>query len=46
MLGLATGYVAYHAMRMIDDYAVEVLISVALVTGACRAFAARRYSSS
>jgi monovalent cation:H+ antiporter, CPA1 family len=30
-LGLATGYVAYLAMRLIDDYAVEVLISIALV---------------
>src|SRR5436305_12711482 len=33
LLGLVTGYAAYRAMRLIDDYAVEVLISVALVTG-------------
>lgn len=33
LLGVLTGYLAYHAMRMIDDYAVEVLITVALVTG-------------
>jgi CPA1 family monovalent cation:H+ antiporter len=33
LLGLTTGYVAYRATRLIDDYAVEVLISVALVTG-------------
>jgi len=33
LLGIVTGYVAYRAMRLIDDYAVEVLISVALVTG-------------
>lgn len=33
LLGVVTGYVAYRAMRLIDDYAVEVLISVALVTG-------------
>jgi monovalent cation:H+ antiporter, CPA1 family len=33
LLGLATGYIAYWAMRLIDDYPVEVLISVALVTG-------------
>ena len=32
-LGLVTGYVAYRAMRLIDDYAIEVLISLALVTG-------------
>ncbi|MGY4466855.1 NhaP-type Na+/H+ or K+/H+ antiporter [Bradyrhizobium sp. LB9.1b] len=32
-LGILTGYIAYRAMRLIDDYAVEVLISVALVTG-------------
>jgi CPA1 family monovalent cation:H+ antiporter len=32
-LGLASGYVAYRAMRAIDDYAIEVLISLALVTG-------------
>jgi CPA1 family monovalent cation:H+ antiporter len=33
LLGLMTGYVAYRAMRMIDDYAVEILITLALVTG-------------
>jgi monovalent cation:H+ antiporter, CPA1 family len=33
VLGLATGYLAYWGMRLIDDYPVEVLISLALVTG-------------
>jgi len=33
LLGIVTGYVAYRAMRAIDDYPVEVLISLALVTG-------------
>ncbi|MDE1937706.1 MAG: sodium:proton antiporter [Alphaproteobacteria bacterium] len=33
LLGLLTGYVAYRAMRHIDDYVVEVLISLALVMG-------------
>jgi CPA1 family monovalent cation:H+ antiporter len=33
LLGLVTGYIAYWAMRLIDDYPIEVLISVALVTG-------------
>jgi CPA1 family monovalent cation:H+ antiporter len=32
-LGAATGYVAYRAMRAIDDYSIEVLISLALVVG-------------
>lgn len=32
LLGITTGLVAYWAMRLIDDYAVEVLISLALVT--------------
>jgi CPA1 family monovalent cation:H+ antiporter len=32
LLGIATGTIAYWAMRLIDDYAVEVLISLALVT--------------
>lgn len=32
-VGFVAGYVAYRAMRMIDDYGVEVLISLALVTG-------------
>jgi CPA1 family monovalent cation:H+ antiporter len=33
LLGLATGYVAYLALRGIDDYSIEVMISLALVTG-------------
>ncbi|PZA10369.1 sodium:proton antiporter [Rhodopseudomonas palustris] len=33
LLGLVTGYVAYRAMRAIDDYPIEVLISIALATG-------------
>ena len=33
LLGLVTGYIAYQAMRLIDDYPVEVLITLALVTG-------------
>ncbi|HUV32976.1 MAG TPA: cation:proton antiporter, partial [Devosiaceae bacterium] len=33
VLGLLTGYVAYLAMRSIDDYPIEVLISLGLVTG-------------
>ena len=32
-LGLATGYLAYRAMRSIDDYTIEVLLSLALVAG-------------
>ena len=32
VLGLATGYLAYQAMRAIDEYSIEVLISLALVT--------------
>ena len=32
VLGLLGGYVAYRAMRAIDDYPIEVLISLALVT--------------
>lgn len=32
-LGGVIGYVAYRAMRAIDDYVVEVLISLALVVG-------------
>ncbi len=32
LLGLVTGYAAYRAMRRIDDYAIEVLITLALVT--------------
>jgi CPA1 family monovalent cation:H+ antiporter len=33
VLGLTTGYVAYRAMRAIDDYPIEILISLALVMG-------------
>lgn len=33
LLGLITGYIAYQGMRLIDDYPVEVLITLALVTG-------------
>ena len=33
VLGGVTGYVAYRAMRAIDDYTIEVLISLALVVG-------------
>ena len=32
LLGLATGYVAFRAMRSIDDYVVEIFISLALVS--------------
>ena len=32
-LGLGLGYVAYYLMRTIDDYEVEVLITLALVMG-------------
>jgi monovalent cation:H+ antiporter, CPA1 family len=32
-LGLTTGYIAYRAMHAIDDYPIEILISLALVTG-------------
>ncbi len=32
LLGLCTGYVAYRAMRRIDEYVVEVFISLAVVT--------------
>lgn len=32
-LGFVTGYLAYLAMRGIDDYPIEVLISLGLVTG-------------
>lgn len=32
-LGLVAGYLAYRAMRAIDDFAVEVLITLALVAG-------------
>lgn len=33
VLGTAAGYVAYRAMRAIDDFPVEVLITLALVAG-------------
>jgi CPA1 family monovalent cation:H+ antiporter len=33
VLGMLTGYVAYRAMRAIDDFPTEVLITLALVTG-------------
>jgi len=33
VLGAVTGYVAYRAMRAIDDYVIEVMISLALVMG-------------
>lgn len=33
ILGAVTGYTAYRAMRAIDDYSIEVLISLALVVG-------------
>jgi CPA1 family monovalent cation:H+ antiporter len=32
LLGLVTGYVAFQAMRSIDDYVVEIFISLALVS--------------
>lgn len=32
LLGLATGFVAYRALRAIDEYSTEVMISLALVT--------------
>ena len=33
LLGVVAGYVAVHAMEAIDDYSVEILITLALVTG-------------
>ncbi len=33
LLGLALGFVGYHLMRGIDDYEVEVMITLALVMG-------------
>lgn len=33
LLGLVTGWIAFRAMRSIDDYNVEVLISLAVVMG-------------
>ena len=33
LFGLAIGWVAYRLLRSVDDYAVEILITLALVTG-------------
>jgi CPA1 family monovalent cation:H+ antiporter len=33
LLGLGTGYLAFRAMRTIDDYGIEVMISLAVVMG-------------
>lgn len=33
LLGLCTGYAGYRAMRALDDYPVEVLITLSVVTG-------------
>jgi len=44
VLGLVTGYIAYRAMRAIDNYPIEVLISLALVMGTY-ALAARFHMS-
>ena len=33
VLGIVTGYISVHAMESIDDYPVEILITLALVTG-------------
>ncbi len=44
LLGAATGYVAYRATRAIDEYPIETLISLALVTGTY-ALAARLHMS-
>ncbi len=33
LLGLATGWIAYLAMRQIDEYRLELMISLALATG-------------
>ncbi|WP_207160472.1 cation:proton antiporter [Rhodospirillum rubrum] len=33
VLGLVTGYLGYRAMRSVDEYPVEVLITLAVVTG-------------
>jgi CPA1 family monovalent cation:H+ antiporter len=41
LLGLASGYVAYRAMRSIDAYEVEVLITLAVVAGT---YAAARHA--
>ncbi|EJW13331.1 Na+/H+ antiporter NhaP [Rhodovulum sp. PH10] len=44
LLGLVTGYVAYRATRALDEYAIEVLITLALVTGTY-ALAAKLHTS-
>ena len=33
LLGLATGYLAYRMLKSVDNYQVEVLVTLALVTG-------------
>jgi CPA1 family monovalent cation:H+ antiporter len=33
ILGFAAGYIAYRALKAIDDYPIEVMISIALVMG-------------
>ena len=33
LLGLVTGWIAFHAMRSIDEYNIEVMISLAVVMG-------------
>ena len=33
LLGLATGYVAYRMLKSVDSYQVEVMVTLALVTG-------------
>lgn len=44
LLGLASGYAAYRAMRAVDDYPVEVLISIALAMG-CYSLASALHAS-
>lgn len=44
VVGLISGYVAYRATRAIDDYPVEVLISIALAMG-CYSFASALHMS-
>ena len=44
LLGLVCGYAAYRAMRAIDDYPVEVLISIALAMG-CYSLATALHTS-
>lgn len=43
--GLVTGYLAYHLLRSIDDYTVEVLITLALAIGGYAAAEALRVSA-